>query len=92
MRYLTDRKRAEGKGAAGTGTEHYWHMKMSGVGLALIMPVFLVAFGRALGGSRTEVLETFAHPGMAILTGMLFGLLPAYRASRLDPVVALRYE
>ena len=29
---------------------------------------------------------------MAALTGMLFGLLPAFRASRLDPVDALRYE
>ena len=30
--------------------------------------------------------------GMAALTGMLFGLLPAYRASRLEPVDALRFE
>ena len=30
--------------------------------------------------------------GMAAMTGMLFGLLPAYRASRLEPVVALRAE
>jgi putative ABC transport system permease protein len=30
--------------------------------------------------------------GMAAFTGMLFGLLPAYRASRLEPVVALRFE
>jgi putative ABC transport system permease protein len=29
---------------------------------------------------------------MAMLTGMLFGLLPAVRASKLEPVDALRYE
>lgn len=30
--------------------------------------------------------------GMAAVSGMLFGLLPAYRASRLEPVAALRHE
>lgn len=76
MRYLTARKRAEGKGASGTGTEHFWYMKVSGAGLALIIPVFLVAFGRAQGGTREEVLAAFAHPAMAILTGLVifFGL------------------
>lgn len=76
MRYLTDRKRAEGKGAAGSGTEHAWYMKVSGVGLALIVPVFLVGLGRALGGDRAEVIATLSHPGLAILTGLviLFGL------------------
>jgi succinate dehydrogenase / fumarate reductase membrane anchor subunit len=29
MRYLTARKRAEGKGAAHAGTEHHWSMTLS---------------------------------------------------------------
>jgi len=35
-----------------------------------------VAFGRAIGGTRQEVLATFEHPAMAILTGLVifFGL------------------
>ena len=36
--------------------------------------------------------SVLAALGTAILTGMLFGLLPAMRASRLEPVDALRYE
>jgi putative ABC transport system permease protein len=30
--------------------------------------------------------------GASAVTGVLFGMLPAARASRLDPVDALRYE
>jgi ABC-type antimicrobial peptide transport system permease subunit len=29
---------------------------------------------------------------MALVTGILFGIAPAYRASRMDPISALRFE
>jgi succinate dehydrogenase / fumarate reductase membrane anchor subunit len=71
MRYLTARKRAEGRGAAGTGTEHHWSMTVSAVALAVLVPVWLYIFGRALGQPRDVVLETFAHPFAAIVTALV---------------------
>ncbi|HQY44060.1 MAG TPA: succinate dehydrogenase, hydrophobic membrane anchor protein [Paracoccaceae bacterium] len=70
MRYLTDRKRAEGKGSAHAGTEHYWYMQASAVGLAVLVPIFVIAFGRVLGRSYDEVWEFFSRPHVAILTGL----------------------
>jgi succinate dehydrogenase / fumarate reductase membrane anchor subunit len=71
MRYLTARKRAEGRGAAGTGTEHHWSMTVSAVGLAVLVPVWLYIFGRALGQPREVVLEAFANPFAAIVTALV---------------------
>lgn len=71
MRYLTDRKRAEGRGASHSGTEHHWAMQVSAVGLALLVPVWLYVFGTALGGTREQVLATFARPFPAILTALV---------------------
>lgn len=70
MRYLTDRKRAEGKGASGTGTEHHWFMTVTAVALAVLVPVFLIIFGRALGQGQEQVVATFARPFPAIVTAL----------------------
>ena len=71
MRYLTDRKRATGKGASHTGTEHHWAMTVSAVALAFMVPTWLYIFGHAIGGTRAEVLATFARPFPAILTALV---------------------
>jgi putative ABC transport system permease protein len=60
-----------------------------------------IALGLALGGVVTRVMKVDAAPPAALTAiavsvsvgiGVVFGLLPARRASRLDPVEALRYE
>ncbi|TCL08550.1 succinate dehydrogenase / fumarate reductase membrane anchor subunit [Shimia isoporae] len=76
MRFLTDRKRAEGRGAAHAGTEHHWYMQVSAVGLAFIVPAFIYMFGSLLGSSYEHVIATLSRPFPAILSGLVlvFGL------------------
>lgn len=71
MRYLTDRKRAEGKGSAHAGAHHHWAMTISSVALLFMVPVWIFVFGRALGGSRADVVNAFGNPFMAILTALV---------------------
>jgi putative ABC transport system permease protein len=42
--------------------------------------------------ATVPLLSVVAAVLASILTGILFGLYPASRASRMDPVEALRYE
>lgn len=70
MRYLTDRKRAEGLGPAGTGTGHHWYMQVSAVGLAVLLPIFVFTFGRAVGADHATVVAYFGRPFPAIVTGL----------------------
>jgi succinate dehydrogenase / fumarate reductase membrane anchor subunit len=70
MAYLTDRKRADGLGSSKTGTEHFWHMQVSSVALAVLIPLFVFTFGRILGAPYPEVLAYFARPFPTIITGL----------------------
>ncbi|MCG7626999.1 succinate dehydrogenase, hydrophobic membrane anchor protein [Epibacterium sp. MM17-32] len=70
MRFLTDRKRAEGLGAGGTGTHHHWQMMVTSILLVVLVPAFVITFGLGLGGTYEEVLAYYARPLPAIITGL----------------------
>ena len=70
MQYLTDRKRAVGKGASGSGTENFWGQAISAVGLLILMPLFALTFGCALGLPYEEAVAYYQRPFPAIVTAM----------------------
>ncbi|MDR9392913.1 succinate dehydrogenase, hydrophobic membrane anchor protein [Roseovarius sp. SYSU LYC5161] len=70
MRYLTDRKRAVGLGSAKSGVHHFWAMKISSVGLLILVPLFIFTFGPILGEPHAEVVAYFARPFPAIVAAL----------------------
>ena len=100
---VTERTREIGirKAVGATRREILWQFLVE----AGVLTLLGGASGMLVGGLAAEGVESVtpipasiplwsvgAALSMAVLTGMLFGLLPAVRASRLDPVDALRYE
>jgi succinate dehydrogenase / fumarate reductase membrane anchor subunit len=70
MRYLTDRKMAEGLGSAKSGVHHHWSMILSSVALLVLIPLFIFTFGSILGASHAEVVAYFERPFPAIVAGL----------------------
>jgi len=101
---VTERTREIGvRMAVGAQRSHIMQQFLIEAGIiSLLGGGFGVGLGFAMNDlleKTTRVLETYATPvaviwalSMAILTGVVSGLYPAYKASRLDPVEALRYE
>ena len=66
-----------------------------GGGLIGIVMGIVTAYGAHRFGGMASVLSIqsiFLAFGFAVITGLFFGGYPAYQASKLDPIEALRYE
>ena len=100
---VTERTREIGirKAIGATRREILWQFLCEAATLTLIGG----AIGLAIGGGLAFIISTvtpiparvpataiIAALAMAAIAGIAFGLFPAWRAARMDPVVALRYE
>jgi putative ABC transport system permease protein len=65
----------------------------AGVVLALVVTRFATSFSSLLFGIKPTDTVTFAAViGMVAMVSLLACYIPAYRASKVDPMIALRYE
>jgi putative ABC transport system permease protein len=100
---VTDRTREIGvrKALGATRREILWQFLVEASTMTLIGGAIGVAAGTVAGEglkmalgfeAGTPIWSAFLACGVSIAIGLVFGLIPANRAAKLDPVEALRYE
>lgn len=67
MSFKTPKGLAQGLGAAGSGTHHWWTTRVSSVALIPLTILAVIPFARALGADHATVLATYANPFNAIV-------------------------
>ena len=68
---------------------------LCGIAIGVVVSFLAALIMRALGYDWAFVISAesiFLAVGVSVLTGVVFGLYPAFKAAKLDPINALRYE
>ncbi|GAB4260342.1 MAG: succinate dehydrogenase, hydrophobic membrane anchor protein [Pararhodobacter sp.] len=71
MAFKTNYARVQGHGSAGEGVHHWWMQRVTSVALIPLTVLFLIPFGRALGGGYEALVATYGQFGNAV-TAILF--------------------
>ncbi len=67
MGFKTDYARVHQLGAAGEGVGHWWGQRISSLALIPLTPLFVIPFGRALGGGYEAILISYSTWGNALV-------------------------
>ena len=65
--------RVRGLGAAGSGTWHFWHLRVTSAALVLLTIVFIVILLNLLGRNHAAVVQILGSPLVAILMVLFVG-------------------
>jgi len=83
----TDLARARGLGASGTGTEHWWHQRMTSVALVPLSLWFVLSLFKVIGGGHAAVKLWLSGPVSATLAILFILITFHHTAAGLEVII-----
>jgi len=87
MGFYTDRKRAVGLGAGGSGSAAHWRMIATSFAILVLVPASIWVIGCTLGGDLASVTEKFSKPVPVIIMALTFTIGILHFKAEVDEAV-----